>query len=478
MVVLICIHAYTIGIITIGDIGSMLRKLITLMAVSIVAATSAIPASAASLLNGQEHYYTVQFRSDSKATVYAKLAFQNGQSDKDRDTYTFSLPSGVSADSLSIQQIIAKKTEVSTCNPKIVIGSSTATQNCPVTTTGYDDDFDFFSNNNNYGYYYDYYYPESRYDDKYEYTDVTPSVNGQTYTVKLPRAIKPHKQGAVLVTFVSTNYVTSAFGGRFNYDFRTLMTDEMIDDASVAINFDEELYSRDVDQKRTSGATAANSIKSGADMSASYESKRIDSLIPTIGNGGEYNRTQTKMLPGDVLGVKGTYATNPTLLFLNEILVGIAITVAAAAALWFGFKHYRKTHPRKSHSDTSAAIHPKYNDDAETASIKHLLAVSGASTLATVVALLVLTGLVAIANNGSSDLIPYILSLFTIVVVGTTAVFAPIAYILRFGVRSLLRWLLINAALIAILCFVAIGVTSIDSGYSDPYYGSTECITC
>ena len=89
-----------------------------------------------------------------------------------------------------------------------------------------------------------------------------------------------------------------------------------------------------------------------------------------------------------------------------------------------------------------------------------------------------LTGLVAIANNSSTGLIPYILSLFTIVVVGTTAVFAPIAYVLRFGVRSLLRWLLINAALIAILCFVAIGVTSIDSGYSDPYYGVDDCVNC
>ncbi len=472
------VHAYTIGIITIGDASSMFKKIITLIAVGAVAVVGALPASAASLLNGQEHHYTVQFRSDSKATVYAKLAFQNGQSDKDRDTYTFSLPSGVSADSLSVQQIIAKKTEVSSCDSKIAIGTSTATQNCPATTTGYDDDFDFLSNERGYSYYYDYYYPESRYNDKYEYTDITPSVDGQTYTVKLARAIKPHKQGAVLVTFVSTDYVTSAFGGQFTYDFRTLMTNEMIDEASVAINFDEELYSRDVDQKRTSGATTTKSIQSGADASASYESKRIDSLIPTIGNGGEYNRSQTKMLPGDVLSVKGTYATNPTLLFLKEILAGIAITIAAAAALWFSYKHYRKTHPRKPHANADIASHPKYYDGTEPASIKHLLAVSGVSTVATVVALLVLTGLVAIANNSSTGLIPYILSLFTIVVVGTTAVFAPIAYVLRFGVRSLLRWLLINAALIAILCFVAIGVTSIDSGYSDPYYGVDDCVNC
>jgi len=185
------------------------------------------------------------------------------------------------------------------------------------------------------------------------------------------------------------------------------------------------------------------------------------------------------MLPGDVMSITGTYATKPVLLYLKEIAIGIVFVAALATGLWFAIRHYRKTHPRKPHTDTRAtATDARGFDAGEPASIKQLLAVSGVSIVATVVSLLTLTGLVAIANSSYSGLIPYILSLFTIVVVGTTAVFAPIAYVLRFGVRSLLRWLLINAAIIAVLCFAAIGVASIDSSSPEPYYGSTECITC
>ena len=451
----------------------MFKKLIVLVAISVVTALGAVPVSAATILNGQEHNYTVQFRSDNKATVFAKLVFQNGQSEKDRDTYTFSVPSGVSVDALSVQQIIAKKTVASTCTPRVTIGTTSATQSCPVTTESYDEDFDFLSNKLGYNYHYSYYYPDSRYSENYEYTDITPSIDGETYTVKLPRAIKPHKQGALLVTFISTSYVKSAFAGRFTYDFRTLKTDEMIDEASVAINFDEELYSRDATQQRTAESSANDSLVT-AGAAASYESRSMDSLLPTIGNGGEYTRSQTKMLPGDVLSVAGVYATSPSLLFLNEIVTGIAIIAALAAGLWFGMKRYRKAHPRKARTDSYNATETTRNDIVEPASIKQLLTVSGVSVLATGIALLVLTGLVATANSSNSGLIPYILSLFTIVVVGTVAIFAPIAYVLRFGAHSLLRWLLINAAIIALLCFAAIGIASIDTEPSDPYVGPSS----
>lgn len=464
----------------------MMKRILLILAAGAMAMFGSAPASAVSLLDGQTHYYTVQFRSDNKAVVYAKLVFQNGDSAKERDSFSFSLPSGVKVESLTVQQILTKagtssckryetydayykRTGVSTSSIK----PSAESLQCLEPASGYNEDFDYTSNSNGYSYYYDYYYPEYRRTENYEYTDVSPAIANDTYTLKLPHAIKPHKQGAVLVSFISESYA-SGLMGRFNYDFRTFKATELIDRANVAINFDEELYSREATQKRTT-ESAPGALTQGVAADTSYRSKSLDSIIGTVGGGGTYTRTQTKMLPGDVMRVSGVYATKPLLLYLKEIVLLLLVVATVAAASWVLYRRYRRKHPHaaKKQAAAQSATPAKamlVDDAQQTVSIPRLFIVSAVSTGATLVALAVLAVLVAIANNSYSAFSPFVLSVYSVVVVGTTALIGPFVYSLRYGIRAAFTWLLINIGVVTLLCFLALGVVALlTSGNSYPY---------
>lgn len=465
----------------------MMKKMLLLFAAGAVAILGSVPAQAVSLLDGQTHYYTVQFRSDNKAVVYAKLAFQNSDNTKDRDSLTFSLPSGVKVDSLSVQQILAKASSgickryetyddyyKRTGTPASSFKPSTQSLQCLEPASGYNEDFDYVNNSGGYSYYYDYYYPEYRRVDNYEYTDITPSISGDTYTIKLPHAVKPHKQGAVLVSFISESYA-SGFMGRFSYNFRTFKSTELIDRANVAINFDEELYSREATQKRTSESSAAGAVAQGAAADQSYRSKSLDSIIGSVGNGGTYTRTQTKMLPGDVMKVSGVYATKPLLLYLKEIVITLVILAAVAAGSWLLYRRYRRAHPRTAKKQAAAAASEStraksvvLNEDTA-ASVPKLLAVSGASVGATIIALVILGILIAIENNSNSMAPQIIVTIYSIVVIGVTAFVGPLVFVMRYGVRTLFTWLLLHITLVTLLCFLALSLIAMISNSSNPY---------
>ncbi|QQS70820.1 hypothetical protein IPP92_00740 [Candidatus Saccharibacteria bacterium] len=218
----------------------MLKKLLLFIAIIVGSVVQSPPSQAVSLINGQTHFYTVQFRSDSRAIVYAKFVFQNSSTTVNRDTYTFTLPDGISVDNLSTDQILVKSTP-------IVIRC--IKEPCPESRPAdepYSDNTDFLSSSS--ANYYDYYSPSYRYTSAYTYQPLSYDTSGTTYTLKLAHPIKPGKQGAILVTFTTDSYAKSMFG-RFSYTFKTLKTDELIDNANVAIVFDQELYSRDVTQK-------------------------------------------------------------------------------------------------------------------------------------------------------------------------------------------------------------------------------------
>ncbi len=63
----------------------MLKKLLLFVAIIIGSFVQSSPSQALSLINGQTHFYTVQFRSDSRAIVYAKFVFQNSSMTVSRD---------------------------------------------------------------------------------------------------------------------------------------------------------------------------------------------------------------------------------------------------------------------------------------------------------------------------------------------------------------------------------------------------------
>lgn len=440
----------------------MLKKLLLFVSIIVGSVVQSPPSQAISLINGQTHFYTVQFRSDNRAIVYAKLVFQNSSTTVNRDTYTFTLPDGVSVDNLSTDQILVKSTPVVIRCIK---------EPCPESLPAddpYSDDTDFLSSSS--ANYYDYYSPIYRSSSSYTYQPLTYDRSGATYTVKLVHPIKPGKQGALLVTFTSSSYVKNTFG-RFSYTFKTLKTDEIIETANVAIMFDQELYSRDVTQKRTTDSSSTLAINGAT--STSSTSKSLDSLTSTIGRGGAYTRVQSRLLPGDVMSISGLYATTPFMLYFTEIIVWCLVLIAVIAAAWVGRRMWRSRHPKSVSSDhPHDAQHTVVSASSPQRHLTnlHLLAVSAASAAGSIVTIVIIIGLASLHGNSWSWSLgeQIVLTLYSLSALFMTMFALPYSYLSRICRRQVLSWLIIHFVVITILALCALLILSAVNQHSTP----------
>lgn len=502
----------------------MWSKLAVVAASVLLALVPLSSAQAASLLPSEKHLYTVQLRSDKRALNYAKIIFENKHSENDMTTYTFSLPQGVEVQDLTSQQILAKRQGNNPSQPcsayesledwKIRTGrgsqswspsyippSYEAEKICLQKEDGtgadeYDEDFDYYSNTSS-SKYYSYSYYSSR-DDQFKYADLDLKESEGKYTITLSNPVKPGKQGAILISYISQDFISGALG-YYQYQYKTLVSQQTIESATVAINFDSGLYSRDAKQKRTS-ETSTTSDSSGLSAGASANansSRSTDNLQWNIGQGGIYTKTQDNLIPGDVMTVKGVFAEHPLLLFTKEIIIGLIVLALFIGGSIFGFRRYRRKHPKtaasnatKSDADSaaSAASTPQTTPAKATAPASTFLpepsplVLIGVSLLSLVAGLVVASVGLSISmlvsdNYYTSSISNFLLIAQLVTVLSAYAVVAmvlPLAYVLRYGSKVAFRWVLIHLAV-----FVAVGILALllalvigaaDTSIEPPYY--------
>lgn len=438
------------------------------------------------LLNGQKQYYTVQLRTDKQAIVYARIIFTNGSADTNLDSYQFSLPEGMSIANLSVQQVLAKPTNKQ-CKTYETIDQwrdrmSKYMTFAPVndndyegskqcieynTSALYNDDYDYdkdMGSSTNY-YYYGYYQTRQV---NFDYSDLKTDVNNGTYIVKLSEAVKPKKQGSILVSFTTKDFVGSGVLGRYDYKVRTLLAKQMIDRSVVAVNFDTNMYSRQAKQERTyDSATSASTAMMGA--SANYQSNSMDDLRMNVGSGGIYTKTQEALLPGDVLTVTGVFATNPLMLFSTELVITLLVLAAAIiGSLWF-LKKWRKKHPKqlKATKDLGSIPTQAINggDVSASSSVqwKHNIITSVLSIVGTIIVCCIIGGAMSQLSSSSSFISGFVVvGIIIIAVFG--AIIIPSFYILRFGYKNAFIWSLVHLATVFVGLLLVISIVSMLTG--------------
>lgn len=477
-----------------------MKQIAMLIMALATAALLYVPAGAESvLLNGQKHYYTVQLRSDKRAIVYARIIFDNPSADKDLTSYEYSLPSGVSIQNSSAQQILAKSTDVQTCKTYETLDqwrvrmnnnkntsntypdtSYPSTKQCAEwqTAAQYDNDYDYdqsLSSSTNY--YYSSYYKTR--DTKFDYNDLTQTNNGSNYTVTLSQPVKPKKQGSILVSFTTSNFVTGGLFGRYDYNVRTLLAKQMIDKATVSVNFDDDMFTREAEQKRAYEPTTSDiSLMSGANSASgnSYQSKSLDNLISSAGKGGIYVKTQSSLLPGDTLSVMGVFGTNSFVLYGNEFL----ITLLGLALIGIAIRIYtlwRKANPRKAatHVDGASVVNNTSHSamgvimatNANTAWAQ-ILITSVASIVGTIILAIALASMV-IGSSTSSAATGILTAFGLVIVIFFGAVLLPALYMVRHGINNVFKWALVQLVVIVILLLIFAALAS-SQGTPTPMY--------
>ncbi len=288
-----------------------MRKLIRLLPALVLAvfmlAGGTASAADASLLLGQNHNYSVHFRSNGEAIVSARVVVHNRNTD-DLKKVSLSIPGSV-YEVYALQQILPKTCDKYTYSYGYSGESTCAKESDPDYTEQY------------YGYYQD---------NNVVYKKLKPVQEGEKYTFSLSEAIAEDKSGAIIVSYASKSYTHKRFG-KMKFDFQTFKADERIQKAKVAVTFDDDVY---YNGKRSSvqyAPEASSGISALAD-SAGSSNKSLQSYVGSIGDSGAIIKNSNNLAPGDTYHVTGIYASS----WLGLYGTTLFWTVFGFAALFVG----------------------------------------------------------------------------------------------------------------------------------------------
>lgn len=279
---------------------------------------------------GQDHAYSVTFRGNGQAVVYARVVFYNSAETSLRElSFRFSK---VEPEGLLAYQIFREKQCVQYDYSK------------PIAPPNYQYPCLQYGEPN----YLDYYGQST-----YKKTDVFMTTD--TVTLKLPEPVAPQKSGAVLIYFRAMGYAKKDAFGAYNYVFETLKVDSVISNLRVGISPDSDLYmkgaSGTVDYFRGSSVLLESSRAMGA--GAAFTNSVMDAAISNIGY-GSITKYANNLMPLDSYKVEGAYADSRLKLYTKPILVIAGVSLVFFVFIIFSVWRLVKTLTRKRESQVSA----------------------------------------------------------------------------------------------------------------------------
>ena len=413
------------------------------------------------LFFGQNHYYSVIFRVNGEAIVYAKLVVTNS-GDEPMTDFSFEVPK------VDPYEMTAFQMEL----PKVCVEYDYSKSYRQGDCLRYrDPDYN--------GYYYYYSSGEATYS-KTKYNK-----SGRKYTLQLPNELKPQKTTAFLVTYAAKGYVQSSFG-RMKFDFETLKVDSRIQNLDVAVDVDSDLVLRGK-RAELDYSSGQKSLTADSAIQAGINSVELDKMQGSIGRYGVLEKSAKSLAPGESFVVRGEYATTWLKLYTKQILVVLAVIATIAAGLvylakWLRKRRSTKAKVAKKTTSTNVAASKKTTEtgNEESANMPFYRYVVFGFIAAGVV--LVLIGLISlIADWGLWDKVAYspvliLLILLILALIFVILLFGPAIYVgFKYGWRKGAMMFFIEFGWIIILSIiVAIFVLMSSSGslgrYPHRYY--------
>lgn len=306
----------------------LVRLLPALVLVVFMLAGGVAHAADASLLLGQNHNYSVHFRSNGEAIVSARVVFHNRDAD-DLKKISLSIPGSV-YEVYALQQILPKTCDKYTYSYGYNGESTCAKESDPDYTDQY------------YGYYQN---------DDVVYKKIKPDQEGEKYTFSLPTPVAEDKSGALIISYASKSYTSKNFG-KLKFDFQTFKADERIQKAKVAITFDDDIYYNGKKSSVQYAPEASSGINALAD-SAATSNKSLQSYVSNIGDSGVITKNSSNLAPGDTYHVTGTYATS----WMGLYGMTLFWTVFGFAALFVAGYFFSRWRARKGRGPKNDADH-------------------------------------------------------------------------------------------------------------------------
>lgn len=293
-----------------------MKKITGSIVASILATLAfAVPAvgQSQSLFYGEYHNYSVTFKEDGEAVVFARLIFTNS-TDKDQNSYTFSAKDTPLKELAILQVKLPQECAEYTQVYDPVLGRSTCARYR-------DPDYNSY-------YYYSYGATE-----EITYRRAEVKNENLKYTVTLPEPLKPEKTTALLIAYTSPDYTKNNMMAK-SYTFPTLTIGNRITEAKIGVSVDEGLILDGVATPEycTMGMcpvsvakdVAVSSIGNMGSVSAAPVTNRsLDNLYASIGNGQRTYQAKS-IAPDKSFEASGEYATSELRLNATSLLITIA----------------------------------------------------------------------------------------------------------------------------------------------------------
>lgn len=400
------------------------------------------PASAqGDLLSGQNHYYTVVFRGNGEAIVYAKVVINN-ISDKPIGDFSFEMPK-VSPTEMVVYQMSQR-------GPCALFDNSLPNRPC----LKYSEP-DYANQ-----YYYGYPSGGGDYLKISDYGKI-----GNKYALTLPNPINPGKTSTIVIAYAAQGYSRKTLGAH-KFVFETLKVPSRIQQVSVSVDVDSDQILKG---KRSSVNYATNDVSLGLSTAATgLSSPAMDKAVSSIGSSSSPIHKQAKNLAAyETLTVKGEYADAWLGLYWGSLAWAILVVAAIFVALFFGAKFLRRRHKRETHSAEAA---PSASAWKGSGYLNPAYAVISFLSMGTTIGLAYLVPLVervmrTIRYDGVFTLVFAIATLLVFL----TSVFGPFIFAhAKYGKKSLVS--LIVCDLLWLVLFLVVYVILFRSGIASPQY--------
>jgi len=254
------------------------------------------------LLFGQEHSYSVVFRGNKEAIVYAKIVLKNTSKDALRQ-FVFQIPK------VTPSEMIVYQTTYPTVQNNNYYGS---------------DRYPIYNNNN-----------------INQYTKLDFSNSGSIYTAKLARPVYENGSSTIVIAYAAKGYVTNTLG-LYKFKFETIKVPSRISSLRVSVDVDSELYLKGKKSSVNYNDSDTSDYLSAMPTTKSFSSAEMDSLVRGIGSYGSVNKSANNLASYESLIVKGEYSKSSLRLYLGNIVTVIVLIVAIFVGSNYLTKYLKK----------------------------------------------------------------------------------------------------------------------------------------
>ena len=289
------------------------------IAITMVAGLAPAAGAQSELLFGQSHYYSVVFRGNGEAVVYAKLVIPN-PGDTPLADLSFEVPGAVPTE-MAIYQMTAQ----GPCNRYAPMTAGMIVQPCA----------EYGMPNYDNGYYYG--------NNQAHYAKVDFTNTGNLYKFTLPNPVAANDTTAVVVAYAARGYVKDSFG-LFKFNFETLKVPSRISKLQVSVDVDSDLIlkgKKSVVNYAVPAAATSTSLGLAVGK-ADVSSQAFNNTVSSIGSNGAMIKNASNLSPNESFTVKGEYSASWWRLNLFGIIMTVVIIALIIVGIWFLARFMKK----------------------------------------------------------------------------------------------------------------------------------------